>query len=86
MRLPWNRWFVNPPLIPKYEPLRAHFFTKANYRFHLIAYILQRLLEKVSPKTDWSEKLFDLFKKYKNYPGIGMGFKSDWETDPFWEL
>lgn len=82
----WNRWFVNPPLMPKHEPLRAYFFTTEDYRFHLIAYVLQRLLEKIAPKSHWKEKLFDLFKKYENYPGIEMGFKSDWETDPFWEL
>lgn len=82
----WNRWFVNPPLIPKHDLARSNFFTTENYRFHLIAYILQQLLEKIAPKSHWKEKLFDLFKKYENYPGIEMGFKSDWKTDPFWKL
>lgn len=82
----WNRWFVNPPIIPKYEPLKKYFLTTTNFKFHVIAYIIQRLLEKVSPKSHWKQKLFALFEKYEEFPGEPMGFQNEWRNDPFWNL
>ncbi len=82
----WNRWFVNPPLIPKTEPLKEYFFTTTNYKFHIVAYTIQKLLEKISPKSNWKNKLFDLFEKYEEYPGEQMGFENDWRKDLFWDI
>ena len=82
----WNRWFVTPPVMPKHEPLRKHFYTTKNYRFHIIAYVLQSLMKKIAPESQWKEQLFNLFKEYKDYPGVPMGFQNTWEDDPFWEL
>ena len=82
----WNRWFVTPPVMPKHDPLRKHFFTTKNYRFHIIAYVLQSLMKKIAPESKWKEQLFNLFKEYKDYPGAAMGFQNTWEDDAFWEL
>lgn len=82
----WNRWFVNPPILPKHDTYRHHFYTTGNFRFHLIAYVLQRFLEKIAPESCWREKLFHLFEKYPLYPGKDMGFDANWRSDLFWDI
>jgi abortive infection bacteriophage resistance protein len=82
----WNRWLVNSPMIPKHEPLRDDFLTTKEYRFHLIAYVVQKLLKVIDPEFNWQKSLYDLFDRYPSYPGIEMGFQKDWQNDPFWKL
>jgi len=78
----WNRWFVIPPLIPKNAPITSHI--EGNYRFQLIAFVIHQLLEKISPESNWRQKLFELFEKNENFPGTTMGFNSNWQSDPLW--
>lgn len=82
----WNRWLVNSPMLPKNESMKHAFLTKKEYRFHLIAYVILKLLEIVDPELNWKKSLYDLFNKYPSCPGIEMGFQEDWQNDPFWKL
>jgi len=80
----WNRWFVIPPLIPKNSPINPHI--DGNYRFQLIAFVLQQLLEKIEPGSNWKTRLFKLFERNETFPGIAMGFKADWRDDLIWKI
>lgn len=80
----WNRWFVIPPLIPKTALVVPPI--DGNYRFHLIAFVIQKLLEKIAPDSNWLITLFNLFKKNADFPGIEMGFIADWGSDPVWKI
>lgn len=82
----WNRWFVNPPLLPKHEPLKEYFFTTTDYKFHTVAYVIQKLLMEIAPNSQWKQKLFELFEKYEHFPGEQIGFTKKWRIDPFWEI
>ncbi|WP_131776274.1 Abi family protein [Legionella impletisoli] len=83
----WNRWFVIPPVIPKFDPLKNHIKPDpdGNFRFQLIAFIIIRLLEKLSIQDNWKKQLFGLFEKYEEFPSWQMGFNSNWPEDPIWE-
>ena len=80
----WNRWFVIPPLIPKNAPIQFH--VEGNYRFQLIAFVIHQLFKKISPDSNWIGRLFELFEKNEIFPGIEMGFKTDWRNDLIWVL
>jgi abortive infection bacteriophage resistance protein len=80
----WNRWFVAAPLIPKHELSHAT-LSRLNRKFIAIAYIINELLQEIVPNAHWKKHLFELFEKYDQYPGIEMGFESNWRTDFFWE-
>ena len=82
----WNRWLVNSPLIPKNDLAKKHLYTKENYKFNLVAYVIYRLLQEIAPKSPWRDKLYQLFEKYEQFPGPTMGFRNNWREDPFWEL
>ncbi|HAT8127575.1 TPA: Abi family protein [Legionella pneumophila] len=78
----WNRWLVIPPLIPKNAPIKTHI--DGNYRFQLIAFIIDQLLETIAPESNWKIKLFELFERNEQFPGIEMGFINNWRDDPIW--
>jgi hypothetical protein len=59
---------------------------KYNRKFIAIVYVIFELLKEIAPKSHWRKKLFDLFEKYDDYPGIEMGFDNNWKRDPFWQL
>lgn len=82
----WNRWFVIPPVIPKFDHLKKYIKPDpdGNFRFQLITFVIIRLLEKISPQDNWKAQLFDLFERYKEFPGIQMGFNSNWREDVIW--
>ncbi|MDP3560353.1 MAG: Abi family protein [Legionellaceae bacterium] len=80
----WNRWFVIPPLIPKNSPITTHI--EGNYRFQLVAFVIHQLLEKISPESNWKQKLFVLFENNADFTGVAMGFNTDWKNDPLWSI
>lgn len=81
----WNRWLVDAPIIPKNEPMHVALLAN-NRHFIACAYVIIKLLREISPESRWQNNLFDLFKKYPDYPGKSMGFSSDWQNDDFWKL
>lgn len=78
----WNRWLVIPPLIPKDSGITSHI--EGDFRFQLVVFIIHKLLEKISPKSDWRNKLSALFDRNENFPGVAMGFQPNWREDPMW--
>ncbi len=65
----WNRWLVIPPVIPKLDPLKKDMQpgSDGNFKFNLIAFVIIRLLDKISPQDDWKTQLYSLFEKYSEF-------------------
>lgn len=76
----WNRFFINKPQVniepPNYQNLSP---------FYLQAYILDKLLYKISPHNNWKKNLYDLFKSNLIVPFSDMGFSKNWQEDEFWK-
>lgn len=76
----WNRFFVNKPQdVPVYNQA-----TLNASPFYAQAYIINKFMEKIAPKSHWKQKLYQLFEQAKNVPKCEMGFVEQWHDDPFW--
>lgn len=75
----WNHIFHYPP---KNSPNASH----QKEKFYQQGYIVIKLLQKISPNSDWKLRLKTLFEEHSKTPFIQMGFLSHWQNDPFWEL
>jgi abortive infection bacteriophage resistance protein len=73
----WNHIFR---YTPKDAPNMAH----QSHRFYQQAYILNEILNVISPGSDWKDRLKTLMKEIDSFSIKKMGFSSDWEADPFW--
>lgn len=76
----WNRFFVNKPQVD--IKLRTNHNLSP---FYLQAYIINKLLGKISPNNHWKKKLYELFKSHPNIQFSDMGFISNWQEDEFWK-
>ena len=77
----WNRWFV---VAPKLSYLYGDQFHKER-SFYAQAIIINRLLQVISPGSQWQAKLYALFNKNDLVPIYKMGFIENWHDDLFWE-
>jgi len=76
----WNRVFTIKPKIPK--NIKVH--VPRNDRFYAQAVVLQRLLNKVSRRTQWKSRLNDLITEYPSISLNSMGFPNNWINLPPW--
>lgn len=75
----WNHFFRYTPRDVTNQPHQTH-------RFYQQAYILDHLLNIISPSNNWKYRLQQLMEKYHQLPFEKMGFSHDWKKDPFWNL
>lgn len=95
----WNREFGSRPEMPKKVqtqwPIIAHTLPSPfqnspeqtispQRRLYMFVVVMQSLLNVVSPKSRWAERLIDLLDRYPNVSRWHMGFPEDWQSDPFW--
>lgn len=45
---------------------------------------LQSVLDTISPRSSWSQRLSDLLAEHPNVPLRGLGMPDDWRRDVFW--
>ena len=45
---------------------------------------LQSVLDTISPRSTWAQRLSDLIAKHPHLPLRGIGMPADWRDDPFW--
>jgi abortive infection bacteriophage resistance protein len=76
----WNRLFAIPPRIM--DDYRTQM--EPNDKFCAQAAMLHILLQKVSPESKWSKRLHALMEKHSSVPIKSMGFKDNWQNEPFW--
>jgi abortive infection bacteriophage resistance protein len=88
----WDRHFTVTPVLPK--EAAAYFADSKNFpheggihagllsKLHAQLFVLHLLLEVVSPKSRWMDRLFDLLNDYPEIPRERMGFGEDWSGFP----
>ncbi|MGL5293032.1 MAG: hypothetical protein ACRC9V_04560, partial [Aeromonas sp.] len=54
-------------------------------RLYFLVVIIESLLLRVSPDSQWSQRLAALLAKYPQLSLAHMGFPADWQQDPFWQ-
>ncbi len=47
---------------------------------------MKYLLDRVIPVKQFSQKLQDLLKQYKNIDPNALGLKPNWQTEPLWQM
>lgn len=78
----WNRQFSIKPLVMRaYEQQ-----LRRNHTFCAQAAMLYVLMYIIADGSKWQHRLADLLKKYPAIDIGAMGFKPDWQEDPFWRL
>ncbi|MBS0358268.1 MAG: Abi family protein [Proteobacteria bacterium] len=78
----WNRFFINKP-----KGVHVKYMHSSNASpFSMQAYMIIKLLNKISPSHHWKQRLFKLFENYPSVPFGEMGFCNDWKSDPIWDL
>ena len=97
----WNREFGSRPEIPRKTPngwpsiptsietgSREHPSQRLDPRrrlyFQLV--VIESLMRVVSPNSQWAERLITLLDHYSQISYRHMGFPSDWDTEPFWQI
>ncbi len=78
----WNRVFTFKPRSPK--EMEAEF--TPNTLFYAQAVMLNILLQKISPDSRWAGRLKNLFDHHPAIPKNKMGFPTDWEKRPIWQI
>lgn len=82
----WNRVFGTNPSVPgkNKNPLWHIPPGFADKRIGLQMTVCYFWLTKVSPTTQWTQRLFDLFDDYQEIPLADMGLPPDWRNHPLW--
>jgi len=65
-----NQWLSSPNI--------------ANYKLYVVLAIINYLLDIITPKHTFRQKVKDLLKKYPNTNITSMGFPKGWDSDSFW--
>ena len=82
----WNRQIPVRPLIPakRHQP-EWHEIKIDPERVFAILTILNYLLVRITPQTNWKNRLFDLLQEYDDIPLDDMGFPENWQNSALWE-
>ena len=81
-------WDIVLGVKPKIPKRNKHWFAPIqinNSRVFCVLTMLAQLLKVVAPQSSWKERLFDLFKDYKNIPLSKLGFPKGWEDIDMWK-
>lgn len=86
MRL-WNREMGIQPKIPtELSKTWLKKLPKSNSRCFFLFSTILYILQTVDPRNQFIFKIRMLFNKYPNIDPVAMGFPSEWECEPLWEL
>ena len=77
----WNRKYTIKPALTKRVPIDLY----QQDRFYAQAVMIQVLLKKISPGSDWSTRLLDLFNEYPSIEIQRMGFPENWIARDIWQ-
>lgn len=53
-------------------------------QFYPVLVSLQSVLDTISPRSSWAQRLSDLLGEHPNVPLRGLGMPHDWRLDEFW--
>ncbi|WP_077138366.1 Abi family protein [Flaviflexus massiliensis] len=85
----WNVGLGNYPKIPTSTQVswldgEGALPESSRKRLYPVMVSLQVVLNTISPKSSWAQRLQDLLITRPNMNLRGMGFPEDWATNPFW--
>ncbi|PJG60246.1 hypothetical protein CUC53_03055 [Aeromonas cavernicola] len=92
----WNRELGTAPLwpkkgserlaeVPERLALNAGQSLNSRKRLYFLVVIIESLLLRVSPDSQWSQRLAALLAKYPHISLAHMGMPVSWQQDPFWQ-
>jgi abortive infection bacteriophage resistance protein len=58
--------------------------TIPNRKVYIVLAIIVYLLDTITPRHTFRQKIVELTAKYPNIDIAAMGFPHDWPADPFW--
>jgi abortive infection bacteriophage resistance protein len=85
----WNRELGIRPELPKTVSFLwpQHLQRPGQHtRIFTVLCILNLLMRKVSPHTNWDGRLHELLGEFLEVDLAAMGFPTDWQSDPFWKM
>jgi abortive infection bacteriophage resistance protein len=82
----WNRTFGTTPALPgkNKHPLWHRQPTFGLKKIGLMLTVCHHWLGKVSPTSQWKQRLWALFDEYPEIPLAEMGLPDSWRTHPLW--
>ena len=83
----WNRNLSTPPKLLKKAP-NPFINTKKldQHSFYAVLCNMQYLLQTISPKNRFRQRIEDLLNDYPNIDIKAMGFPSNWKNEPLWMI
>ena len=95
----WNREFGSRPQQPKkqlsgwpdltpvvVEGAQGRQIIDPGKRLYMLLVVIEFLLRRVNPESDWHRRLFALMQKHGKVSKAHMGMPDNWADDPFWRL
>ncbi len=92
----WNRELGYPPSLPNKnkfpqwhektlneEGKEENLFK--NNRCGIILMILREMLHKISPSSQWHQRVTELFSEYPDIPLPSMSLPAEWQSHPLWQ-
>ncbi len=76
----WNRVYTKTPMIMNTIKMEM----TPNTKFYAQTLMMNVFLKKISPDSQWVERLKNLLDEYPNIPKDVMGFPPDWKIRPIW--
>jgi abortive infection bacteriophage resistance protein len=55
-----------------------------NNRCGMVIMICHQFLKKISPTSQWQQRINQLFAEYPNIPLFDMGLPDNWQEHPLW--
>jgi abortive infection bacteriophage resistance protein len=81
----WNKDLRIPVKLPKKTANKWLFASNVtNRKVYIVLAVISYLLDTITPRHTFRQKVKDLIMKYPKTDIIAMGFPQAWSSDPFW--
>jgi len=83
----WKRKLISHPELPHISRIAWAAHNVGNrQKLYTCLCMVQCLMLKINPYSNWKARLLALMTRHADVPQAQMGFPSDWQHDPFWEV
>jgi abortive infection bacteriophage resistance protein len=82
----WNRELALKPVIPnlKHGAQWHHAIQIHNNRVFVVLTLLQFLQRHLAPRSEWRQRVFNVFDSFPGIPLGPMGMQANWREHPLW--
>jgi abortive infection bacteriophage resistance protein len=81
----WNRELAIKPVVPRHDQRWHGAAAIGNNRVFAVLTLLHRLLQTIAPNTQWKQRVFALFDRFKGVPLPAMGMTASWRNHQLWQ-